>query len=696
MIIKNANPQMRPVRSAVATALLVAGVLGAGSAQALDFTWGDWAGNWDTTVSYGQMYRVQKRDLRLIGTADGGTGRSPNGDDGDLNYKRGLVSNTAKFVSELSLKRDDYGVFLRANGLYDFVVMDGKTQRTPISTAAKNLAGSYVRMLDAFVYGRWDLGGHALGLRAGDMVVNWGESTFIPGINAAINHFDVSALRVPGAELREAYLPDRMVKASFDFSDNVTGEALYLLGWQPTEPEPVGTYFSTNDFAVRGGTHAFLGFGAFSDQGVDFRPLGGTYIRSFQGIPRGATRDASSTGQYGAAVKWFLPNFSNGTEIGFYALNYHSKVPLISGRTGTQAGLGNAIGTATAVQATAYALASGLPVSTAIAVGTQQGVSAAAQAGGNLNAATAGSYATVAANTALGGGDVSEQASNLATNEYAKTAQYFTEYPENIKLLGLSFNTQLGTTGVALQGELSYRFDQPLQYDDVEILFSALAPMENALLSLQGITPPSSCTAAFPTLYTCNQIGRFGVNQEVKGWGRYDVMQAQLTATKIFGPMLGASQLVSVIEAGLTSVRDFPSKLNGGPNGMGLRFNGDGTAVSGNAMLAGYHFNEVEPQNRFPDANSWGYRMALRLDYLSVIAGWNLSPRLVWSQDVSGTSPGPGGNFVQGRYGLTLGLNANLMATWDVDLSYTQFGGASRWNLLNDRDFVAATVKYSF
>jgi len=29
-------------------------------------------------------------------------------------------------------------------------------------------------------------------------------------------------------------------------------------------------------------------------------------------------------------------------------------------------------------------------------------------------------------------------------------------------------------------------------------------------------------------------------------------------------------------------------------------------------------------------------------------------------------------------------------------VSYTQFGGAGQYNLLNDRDFVAASIKYSF
>ena len=66
------------------------------------------------------------------------------------------------------------------------------------------------------------------------------------------------------------------------------------------------------------------------------------------------------------------------------------------------------------------------------------------------------------------------------------------------------------------------------------------------------------------------------------------------------------------------------------------------------------------------------------------------------SRTCNGTSPGPGGNFVDGRHALTLGVGANLRAKWELDVSWTQYGGAGQYNLLNDRDFVAASIKYSF
>ncbi len=699
-----------PLRLGV-RATLVAALCTPGTAAAIDFTAGEWNGSFNTTVSFGQLWRDEDRDPRMIGTADGGSGRSPNIDDGDINYRQGRVSSAYKLVSELSLDRDNFGIFVRGSALYDDLIKDADTERTEISQRGEELAGAYVRLLDAFTYHRWDLSGNELELRAGRQVVNWGESTFIQsGINNAINHFDVSALRVPGSELREAYLPQEMLKVSYALSESLTVEALGIFDWNKTQPEPVGTYFSGNDFVPRGGDKVVLGFGAFSDMGVDYTSLGGSLIENFQQVPRGATVEAEDQGQYGVALKWFLPDFGQGTEFGLYFVNYHSKLPLISGRTGTQQGIGNSIGALTAVAATAQALAAGLPFNSAVTIAANTAVARAAAAGGNMSLSTATEYATISGNTVLTGGSVSTQASNLATHEYAITAQYYTQYPEDIQMIGLSFNTSLGKTGVALQGEVSYRHDTPLQFDDVELLFAALTPFELVARTASlppGVPPiPSACFSPDqddpldptddPTLSQCGQLGAYGVNQNVPGWGLFDVWQAQMTATKAFPPMLGASQLVAVVEAGMTHVDGMPDKLTGGPNGRGLRLNGPGTSVSGNAELRNRHFGEVEPLDRFADQDSWGYRAALRLDYLGLLGAWNFSPRFVWAHDVDGTTPGPGGNFVEGRYGATLGVGASYQSSFEVDVSYTRLGGAGRFNELHDRDFLAATVKYSF
>ena len=91
-----------------------------------------------------------------------------------------------------------------------------------------------------------------------------------------------------------------------------------------------------------------------------------------------------------------------------------------------------------------------------------------------------------------------------------------------------------------------------------------------------------------------------------------------------------------------------------------------------------------------------GYVIAGRLDYNNAFGPVNLSPRFSFAHDVDGISPGPGGNFIDGRKALTIGFGFQYQINLEWDLSYTQYLGAGRYNLLTDRDFVATNIKYSF
>ena len=52
--------------------------------------------NLDVTLSYGVRYRVDDQDPAIISQFEGGTANSVNGDDGNLNFNTGIVSNTPK------------------------------------------------------------------------------------------------------------------------------------------------------------------------------------------------------------------------------------------------------------------------------------------------------------------------------------------------------------------------------------------------------------------------------------------------------------------------------------------------------------------------------------------------------------------------------------------------------------------------
>jgi hypothetical protein len=709
----------------LAIAAIAACLVGGGwrSAQAISFQSqsGDWSGSWDTTLGYGQGWRTSSPDCRLIAIGNGGCGYSPNIDNGDLNFlKRATFTEAATFITELGLNyKEKYGIFVRASGLYDFEVMDNTQPHVNLTHDATEVIGSYIRLLDAFGYWRFDLASMPSELRVGQQVVDWGESTFIPGGLNQVDYFDVTALQVPGAELKQALLPDQSVVFNSQLTKNLSTQLLYLFSWHKDILEPNGAYFSTNDVAGPGGKEAILGFGGISDSGVNYAPLGGTTIDPFQAITRLGDHLPSETDQYGVKFKYYLPNFSQGTELGFYFLNYTSRLPVVSFQTGTQAGLGNGFGAISAVGAAAQALAAGLPFAAAVATGAAVGQQRAAAAGGNLSLATAQMYATIGANTLRAGGNVNAQAQNLGTNEYTQTQGLFEQFPQNIKMLGLSFNTQIQKTGTALQGEVAYRHDVPLQLDDVELIYASITPFETGVAKLLGepTTGPGHCVPSSATPITgCNQLGLYGLGQTVQGYKLMDTWHFDLTATQVFAnvPFIKANQAVLVVEAGADYV-NLPSKLSGGPEGFGLRFDGPGTNLSGNPNLGGYPqfpavngqcvagtfpFNPLgqclDPGSAFATSFAWGYVIAGRLEYDNVIRAWNLIPHATWTQDVNGVSPGPGGAFLGGSFAYTVGLTASTRERWDLDVSYSNFGGDGPYNLLRDRGFIAASVKFSF
>jgi hypothetical protein len=590
---------------------------------------------------------------------------SANRDDGDLKYGKGdAVSNAFKITSELSLKyKEDTGFFARASYFYDFE----NAHRDDLTHIAKQKVGEDLRLLDLFVYHDFHFGDHKASVRFGRQVESWGESTFIQnGINV-INPVDVSKLRVAGAELKEAFLPVSMITGTFDITDNLSVEALYLLQWHETEVDPSGTYFSSNDFASPGATYVMLGFGvtpqpvnnpelfastcAFNSSIVDnpatpvderFTGLGNTdtgldafttQLGCKGAVPRLADRNARGSGQYGVKIDWLADNWGN-TEFGFYFLNYHSRLPLLSG-----------------VAVNPLSVGAGAPI----------GASAA----------------------------------------------FFVEYPEDIQLYGMSWNTTI-PGGIAWQGELSYRPNMPLQVDDVELLFAALSPL-NPFVQTLGIPLPGA--------YFCSQLypncGHAVAGQEVRGWTRNRVTQLQMTFTKAFAQVLGAEQVALVGEVGATEVWDLPDQSV-------LRYEGEGTDTGGGSgvseVLAGFPCtvaalpscpagslipggarNPQTLREGFPTQFSWGVRLAARADYNSVFGtSFNLSPRIAFNDDINGITPGPGGNFLEGRKSLTVGLQADYLSKWVYDLSYTAFSGAGHLNQISDRDFASFTVKYSF
>ena len=705
-----------------ALVLALGGLLGAMPAQAIEFGEGEFQGSLDTTISHGLTYRVGKRDPLLASKT--------NSNDGNLNYDRGVVSNTSKFTTDLDIGTGDFGAFVRASGFIDFENQNGDRERTPLSEDAKDRVGRNLELLDAYVTGTFDVGDTIVDARLGRHVLNWGESTFIPnGINA-INPFDVSKLRLPGSELREALLPVGLASLSVAPTDTLSVEGFYQFEWEETEIDAVGSYFSVTDYVGPGAREAVLtdiadGFAedvTEADRRSGFETqlpgitrainadLAGHMLppleendTDFASVLRGPDRAPEDSGQWGLALRYLAEDL-NDTEFGFYFMNYHSRLPIVGARTSSPPALQGALAAANAVSAP------GSHTGTAVVAGFTQAARVIAQAAvttqvelGLIDPAEAPAAIEMGVREFLEqegiqkdlrdtvGGIASALAIDRYTDRTNGTGEYFLEYPEDIGLLGVSFNTVLGTSGWALQGEYSLRPDAPLQRAERSVLREGLKPVIDALgMAACASNPsmedcprnPANGQPLPPQFFQESLNTHVGTYRprKVQGYIERDVSQIQATATRVFGPTMGADGLVFLTEVALMHVHDMPDQALEPLE-----------SPAGGVLTAPGAPNSEEAD---ADATSWGYRVAARLDYNNAIGSVNLFPYAQFLHDVSGNSPAPSGPFVEGRTALTLGLRADYLSRWQADLGYTQYAGDG--NDLSDRDFISASVKYSF
>lgn len=333
------------------------GLLLAGTAQAETFSLDNGVEiRLDTTVSAGVGVRLEDQDPNLIGqantTADGTPGRafSTNGDDGNLLIdKNELFAAPVKATTELNINYGNVGLFARASYLIDWILKDepyfdpADHQGPPTRTAnAEDLmrkreavedhVGNDGDILDLYVFGDFDVLGRYMSFRVGNQVLNWGESTFVlNGLNSILAN-DAAQARVPGFLVEELFRPVPMAWASIELTDTINAELFYQWKWRATLPDPSGTFLATNDFAAIGGTASQLGFGRAPENAAPFTPCsdGSQCVPFGAAIPRDPDREPDDEGQFGGALRFFVP-WLNDADVSFYGANYHSRLPLFSG-----------------------------------------------------------------------------------------------------------------------------------------------------------------------------------------------------------------------------------------------------------------------------------------------------------------------------------------------------------------------------
>jgi len=607
----------------------------ASPAFAVNFNIGEIEGQFDSSLSVGASWSTAKADKDLIGVNNGGRGLSQTTDDGRLNFKRGeTFSKIFKGIHDLELKYGDTGVFVRGKYWYDFELKDEGREFKDISDSNRKegAKSSGGELLDAFIYHNYSIGDQPGTVRLGKQVVSWGESTFLQNSINSINPIDVAAFRRPGAEVKEGLIPVNMFYVSQSLTDTLSAEFFYQLEWDQTVVDNCGTFFSQPD--------------VYADGCNDNLRL----LNSSRSIPAAALPALTARGvdinQEGVLVRRSGDRDARddgqwGMALRWYADSLDTEFGAYFMNYHSRA----PIFSATGAPASVFPAAAGL--------------------------------------------------GQLAPLVVAGNSSYFIEYPEDIRLYGLSFSTTL-PTGTAWNGEISYRPNAPVQLNTTDILYAGVGP-------LAGISP------AFALFGNASLLDGVA-GQDLHGYRRKEVTQVQTTFTHFFDQVMGASRMTLVGEVGMTYVGGLESKSDVrygrdpvfGPgalpntgalntcqtlnqstiNGAG---NGASTAnLSKNCNSDGY-----------TTSASWGYRMRAIWDYNDVFAGVNLKPNVAWSHDVKGYSPGPGGNFEEGRKAVSLGLDAEYQNTYTASLAYTNFFGGD-YSTQKDRDFVALSFGMNF
>jgi len=618
--------------------LLALLVTAAPAVQAVQFNLGDLEGRFDSQLSIGASWRLDDPKSSLISAPNGGTSEgSGSYDDGNQNFEQGeTFSRVFKGIHELDLRYDNVGFFARGKYWFDFELeQDGRPHGhapngyQPGAELNDDDFNDYAKfsgaeLLDAYFYGGFDLGSdgqHPLDVRIGRQVVNWGESAFIQGGINSINTIDVSAIRRPGAEVRDALLPANQFFASFGLTENLSVEGFYQLQWEPTAIDGCGTYFSTNDFAAEGcnGIRIPLPLtdqqyfnSAFATAAIGFDPV--VYRHS------NGRREADDDGQFGLAFRYFAEELNN-TEFGVYFARYHSRLPISS------------------------------------AVNSMASPTDYAAAYANTYAAVLGATGSAAA---------AQQAATLAATSTVIDTTYFTEYPEDIFMTGLSFNTNIGD--LAWSGEISHRRDVPLQINGPLLVSAVLRQHTGALGS-----PVQSGNTAADAL-----VAAAGPGGEVQGYELFDVTQVQTSLVSFHDRVLGASRLSLIGELGWTHVHGLDEDANA------LKF--------GRAGNFGYAAGDDEG---FVTKDSVGYVVRATLSYPNAFAGVSLTPEISFKHGIYGNGPEPGAAFREDEKALGLTLTADYLNQYRLQLGYTNFFGGD-YNAIEDRDFLSLSASVSF
>ena len=391
------------------------------------------------------------------------------------------------------------------------------------------------------------------------------------------------------ASRRDIFQPQGMIWVGSNVTELIAIEGFYQYDWEPVVESPVGDFFSANDLFGGNGTNKYVtGRGEYSDLGTDLDATFGLapntrgFDENFMRVPSAGTDEPSDQGQFGLTVRMLLPTLDAST-LRLHFVNYHSRFRLISGVAANRSAIVDAI--------------------------------------------------------AIGAGNPTDDERILALGTLSNDTSWIAEYPEDIRMIGASFNGVLPGIGTLVGIEVSHHFNWPVQIVRDLVIETALSPIRNGIFG--------------------NPAGPIRANQVVSGIDQTHKTQMAVGITQVFGPRLWSSQSLLSFDVGWV------------------------------------HFDGLKRDSAF-DEDSWGYSIKGLLSYNGIFGGGQIRPFVGFTHDVSGITPGPGGAFLEDRKSVAVGASFNYINKVTANLSYVSFFGGKPVNAGVDRDFISFNIRYHY
>lgn len=279
--------------------------------------------NLTTTVSYAGFLRVGQPSASLVGPGNA------NGNDGDANFRHGIVNNQIEVLPVLDIRDGNFGAHFSGEAFLNTVYLQGNQNNQPstfnsiysssntsFTSGTRNVNGQNARLLDAFVFGRHEFAdGQSVSLKVGRQTLFWGQSLLFPsnGISAGQAPIDIiTAVSTPNAESQQVFLP--VGQAVLTYRPGVGGltlQAYYQFEWEHDNFNGAGAYFNGADYINAGGQSLIVG---------NIPGLGNAYLLREKDLD-----PPHQDGQFGLSVQDEFGNY----DVGLYGLRWDAKAPEI-------------------------------------------------------------------------------------------------------------------------------------------------------------------------------------------------------------------------------------------------------------------------------------------------------------------------------------------------------------------------------